>query len=82
MSSIYDTLRALQIDSIEELVDGKSRLIGKCDGVTYTVDASDQYMRRHRPEVGGFFLQYPNGHEEFKSEDDFHDLFVRSAKSA
>jgi hypothetical protein len=39
-------------------------------------------MRRHRPEVGGFFLQYPNGHEEFKSEDDFHDLFVRSAKSA
>lgn len=71
---------AIRIDSMEPLPNGGARLIGKHDGVTYTVDASATYVNRHQPKEGGYFVRFHTGTEVFKSADNFHELFVRSAK--
>lgn len=49
-------------------------LVGK--DYTYAVRVGREYFRKHRPEVGGYYVAYKGGYESFSPAQDFEDGYT------
>lgn len=64
--------------SPQEESDGSLLLTPEEDGYApFRVDR--EYVRKHRPEVGGYFVQYEDGYKSFSPAKAFEDGYTRIA---
>lgn len=52
-----------------------SALLVSTDGGTVTVTA--EYMRKHRPQIGGYYILYEDGYHSFSPAKAFEDGYAR-----
>jgi hypothetical protein len=46
-------------------------------GDGFFVDVSDEFMRKHRPQLGGFYVRYEDGYESFSPAKAFEEGYAR-----
>lgn len=66
----HKRVQAAKITEIESplAVDMNTYRIGFDGG---SVDVGIEYMRKHNPKVGGYFVQYEDGYQSFSPADPF-----------
>ena len=57
--------------------DGSAFLVSADDGGTIRVTA--EFMRKHRPQIGGYYVRYEDGYESFSPANAFEDGYTRIA---
>lgn len=73
------------IDELQELLEtGDNRNLPQA--ILYSnecglVKVSDDYMRKHEPKVGGYYVVYKDGYESFSPADAFEDGYTRCVES-
>lgn len=55
--------------------DGGSAHLVSMDGGFFSVNA--EYMKKHRPQIGGYFVLYQDGYQSFSPGDVFEDGYAR-----
>lgn len=74
----HKIVRAAKITSVGPLKDGMAYLvlcIPKSTG-THFQDVSDEYMNRHQPTVGGYFVVYADGYESWSPGNAFEEGYT------
>lgn len=66
----HKTVRAAKIVTVEPLV-GRTML--HLDGGAPTIQVSDEYMAKHSPKPGGYYINYDDGYESFSPAKAFED---------
>lgn len=72
----HKTVWALRIKNISRRDDGGALIVPADEGFSaFDVDAD--YVQKHNPQVGGFFVRYKDGYESFSPADAFEDGYTR-----
>ena len=74
----HKEVRAALIVGIE-LTDEGAKLVlevGPCKGEVVSTDVDSKWMKKHRPHVGGIFVQYEDGYESFSPKRAFEDGYT------
>lgn len=65
----HKEVEAMKIEEIElhgpEDGERDHVLLGRENNVTVAVEVSTDYIARHSPEVGGYYVKYKDGYESF-----------------
>lgn len=54
-----------------------SAYLEHAEGYFQSVRVDHEYMRKHKPQVGGYFVQYKDGYRSFSPADAFEDGYTR-----
>ncbi len=68
---------ALKIASIGLREDGGASIFPVEEGYDYFVVSAD-YMKKHNPQPGGYFVRYKDGYESFSPADAFEEGYVKA----
>lgn len=66
-------VRAFKIESIEEVIDGAN-----ITGEGLMVHVSTEYIIKHTPEAGGYYVRYVDGYESFSPAKAFEEGYDRA----
>lgn len=67
---------ALKIKAIEPSGCSATWLIPEEEGFA-AIEATQEYMRRHNPEVGGYYVRYKDGYESYSPAEAFEEGYTR-----
>ena len=73
----HKVVEAAKIESIEKLEDGRDRCLlhyGNYHGEHVVV--SHNYMNKHTPQVGGYYVRYPDGYESWSPAQAFEEGYT------
>ncbi len=68
---------ALKIKSIVNGSDGSGLIFPEDDGYEF-VEVSKEYLERHKPEPGGYYVVYADGYKSFSPAKAFEDGYTLS----
>jgi hypothetical protein len=72
----HKTIWAFKIASILPLADGSAKISPEEPGyAAFDVDA--EYMKKHNPQVGGYFVQYQDGYKSWSPAEAFEGGYTR-----
>ena len=69
-------------DDVTVLQDGTANLILEWDSGTTVVNVSAEYLRKHDPKRGGYWVRYPDGYESWSPAEAFEGGYTRGAGAA
>lgn len=69
----HKEVSAFKIESIRPIVDGGAALSGM--GLHVQVDRD--YVERHKPSIGGYYIQYEDGYKSWSPAKAFEDGYTR-----
>ena len=69
---------ALKIDSITPLDDGSATIV-PLDHTYEPMSVSEEYMRKHQPRVGGYWVLYADGYQSWSPAEAFEEGYTKVA---
>lgn len=70
----HKEVKAFKINDITQMSYGKFRLYGKGrDNLEVTAIVGDDYVNKHAPAIGGYFVEYKDGYQSFSPAKAFED---------
>ena len=73
----HKVVAAAKIVGLGQLTDGKTKLALEAPGDP-SVLVADDYVQKHRPMPGGYYVCYPDGYESFSPAAAFEDGWFRT----
>ena len=71
----HKEVRAIKIHRILEKQDGSALLIPDKDGFD-AISVDENYMKKHEPKSGGYFVMYKGGYKSYSPAKDFEDGYI------
>ena len=71
----HKLVRAFQIASSESLSGGDIRLVGY--NAVHSVVVGSDYVDKHRPAIGGYYVRYHDGYQSWSPAKAFEDGYTR-----
>ena len=71
----HKTVHALKIEAVEANPDGTCYITSECTGFA-RVEVSREYIDKHAPESGGYYVVYKDGHKSYSPADAFEDGYT------
>lgn len=72
----HKKVRALKIASIQPVVGGSANITPADKGyMEFTVDA--EYVAKHKPQIGGYYVVYDDGYRSFSPAQAFEEGYTR-----
>ena len=71
----HKTVQAAKIVNFDLNASGDHYLV--LEGVPAPVEVSDDYMHKHMPEKGGYFVRYEDGYESFSPAGAFEAGYTK-----
>ena len=77
----HKTVEAFKITSIIQRAQDSDEtkvavLASDPGGEICAVDVDQAYLDKHNPQIGGYYVRYPDGYESFSPADAFEDGYV------
>jgi hypothetical protein len=76
---LYDCHKQVRASKIGSIVTRGIKTILNCtdaDGYAHEIEATDEYMERNKPEVGGYYVLYVDGYHSYSPAKAFEDGYT------
>lgn len=71
----HKKVHALKMKSVRDLPDGAGEFVPEEPGYA-TVALSAEYMTKHRPQAGGYYVVYPDGYTSWSPAEAFESGYT------
>ncbi|WP_070988435.1 hypothetical protein [Halofilum ochraceum] len=72
----HKEVRAVQIEKVIPTAGGGAEIVPVDAGISpFTVEAA--YMKKHKPEAGGYYVVYSDGYESWSPKEAFEQGYTR-----
>ncbi len=72
----HKEVQAVKIKNIVHHFDKRASIVPDEQGIL-SFSVSDEYMRRHNPQIGGYYVRYADGYESFSPAEAFESGYSR-----
>jgi hypothetical protein len=71
----HKTVQAAKITGFD--IDNEGEYTLTLEGIEKPVIVSDDYMHKHKPEIGGYYIVYADGYESFSPAEAFEGGYTK-----